>query len=595
MSANPVPMADSSTNGQRSRRLYAFLLLICISGAVVLAAIAAIPEDRLRLSLVLVDRDASRHFLTPNQLFAVRAGAGAIAAALLAVIAWLAGARRRALGCLDRLATDLEVLSGQLRIDLRLPGKSDGLALSVIILIGFGLRLYGMEHPWRFDESDSLIHFVRLDLFNLWTDYTQPNNHIFYNLLAHFCDAAFGDLSGASRLPAFVSGVLIVPAVFFVGRMLFQTQAALLAAALVAVFPPLVDFSTNARGYALVTLSLLVSIALSNILRRRFSFSAWALISMVMTAALFAVPTALYGLATLLALVWLTSESPRRGPLLIESIACTAACGFSSILLYTPPALRGTWGAILSNRFVQPTELDVILLRVTNYLALLWTPVEQPSTLLSLAIVAGGLYLGSKTPNGRRMLLAVILPAAAICAAGRFMPPPRVWLYALPLVVLAAAAGAMEVAGVKRHARQIAIAACGLLAVGFSLGRAWTPAFELRFYGQVQGIADDLAPQLDPSSGVIVPTPMSDPLQLRFLEYDPTLKVGIDPRDLHTRRRTLDDRSKLWVVRPRPDSYLGWENGRREFNLSQPYLDEFEKRRLVTTTDHLEVWSLNRR
>ncbi len=584
-----MPIADSSSYGRRGHWLYAFLLLFCIAGTLTLAAVAAIPEDRLRLSLVLVDRDASRHFLTPNQLFVVRAGAAAMTAALLGAMAWLIGARTQALGYLQRLTDDFEVLRDQLRIDLRMPKRSDGLTLAVILLIGVALRLHGLEHPWRFDESDSLIHFVRLDLFNLWTDYTQPNNHIFYNFLAHFCDAAFG--SGASRIPAFVAGVLILPALFFAARMLFDTQAALLATALGASMPPLIDFSTNARGYGLVTLLLLASIIASGVLRRRFSLGAWAVISILMTAALFAVPTALYGLGTLLALILLSAEKQRRLPLIVESIACTAVCGFASILLYTPPALRGTWAVIVSNPFVRPTGWDVILLRVSNYLALLWTPAEQPSSLLSLGIVAVALYAASKTSGGRQLLIAVLLPATAICAAGRFMPPPRVWVYALPLVAVAAAAGAMKTAGVRRHARQLALAACGLLALGFSFARARTPDFELRFYSQVQQIADDLEPQLDSSSAVIVPTPMSDPLQLRLLEHDPSLdKVAFDPRDLRAHRRTLEGRTKVWVVRPRPGAYLGWENGRREFSLSQRYMKRFADPELVQSTEHLEVW-----
>ena len=368
----------------------------------------------------------------------------------------------------------------------------------------------------------------------------------------------------------------------------------MLAAALAASLPPLVDYSTNARGYGLVALLLLLSITVSSVLRRRFSISAWAVIAVLMTAALFAVPTALFGLGTLLVLIWLSADSERRGPLVVESIAGTAVCGFASILLYTPPALRGTWAVIVSNPFVLPMEWDVVLLRVTNYLALLWTPAGQPSALLSLAIVAAALLVGTVTAGGRRLLIAVALPAAALCAAGQFMPPPRVWLYALPLLILAAA-GAFGIKRNQQKARQIAAAVCLLSATGFACARAWTPGFELRFYGQVQQIADSLEPQLDSSSAVIVPTPMSDPLQLRLLASDPSLTVGFDPRDLNFGRRTLDGRSKVWVVRPRPNSYLGWENGRREFDLAQPYFSQFASPRLETTTEYLEVWSFNRR
>lgn len=172
------------------------------------------------------------------------------------------------------------------------------------------------------------------------------------------------------------------------------------------------------------------------------------------------------------------------------------------------------------------------------------------------------------------------------------MPPPRVWLYALPLIVLTAAAGAV---GTKRNVRRAATGACLLIALGFSCARAWKPGLELRLYGQVQQIADELAPQLDPSHAVIVPTPLSDPLQLRLLENDSRLGVGFDPRDLHAGRRTLEGRSKVWVVRPRPDSRRGWENGRREFDLAQPYLIVFAEPRLVKSTEYLEVWVAERR
>lgn len=173
------------------------------------------------------------------------------------------------------------------------------------------------------------------------------------------------------------------------------------------------------------------------------------------------------------------------------------------------------------------------------------------------------------------------------------MPPPRVWLYALPLIILAAAQGVLS--GAKRSVRVGATATCLLLAVGYLVARTSMPGFELRFYGQVQRIADEMTPQLAPDDAVIVPTPMSDPLQLRFIENDPRLKVGYDPRDLDAGRRTLEGRRKVWIVRPRPDSYLGWENGRREYDLSQPYLNEFAEPRRVAATDHLEVWVIERR
>ncbi len=107
-------MADPSSSRRPARRLYWGLLFACIAGALALAAIAAIPEESLRLSLVLIDRDASQHFLTPNQLFIVKAGTAVSAAVLLAAAALFIGARTRTTGYLARLAADFGIFREQL-------------------------------------------------------------------------------------------------------------------------------------------------------------------------------------------------------------------------------------------------------------------------------------------------------------------------------------------------------------------------------------------------------------------------------------------------------------------------------------------------
>ena len=56
------------------------------------------------------------------------------------------------------------------------------------------------------------------------------------------------------RLPALIAGILLIPATYLLFRVISNNLAALLSSALVAVSSPLIEFSTNARGYTTVTL-----------------------------------------------------------------------------------------------------------------------------------------------------------------------------------------------------------------------------------------------------------------------------------------------------------------------------------------------------
>ena len=64
------------------------------------------------------------------------------------------------------------------------------------------------------------------------------------------------------RLPAFTAGVLLVPAVYWLAKRLYDRWTALGAALLVAWWPTLINYSTNARGYTLVALFTLLTLTL---------------------------------------------------------------------------------------------------------------------------------------------------------------------------------------------------------------------------------------------------------------------------------------------------------------------------------------------
>jgi hypothetical protein len=126
------------------------------------------------------------------------------------------------------------------------------LTLLIITMLGFAIRLWIINRPVQHDEAYSFIAFASRPLKYLLMDYHLPNNHIFQNLLVYISYHMFGNQPWIMRLPVFLFGVVITPITYFTSKALYNRDAGLIAAGLVASAYPLIDYSTNARGYILI-------------------------------------------------------------------------------------------------------------------------------------------------------------------------------------------------------------------------------------------------------------------------------------------------------------------------------------------------------
>ena len=82
---------------------------------------------------------------------------------------------------------------------------------------------------------------------------------IYYGLLHAFV-LVFGDGQFALRVPSALVGAGLTPVVFLLGRRMFGTRSAVIAAAIVAVSPALVVWNQQARGYGFGTLLIALSL-----------------------------------------------------------------------------------------------------------------------------------------------------------------------------------------------------------------------------------------------------------------------------------------------------------------------------------------------
>ncbi len=129
----------------------------------------------------------------------------------------------------------------------------------VFLLLGFGIRLYGLTfHSLWLDETVSvyLASFPLSEILRQGMSLQEPNPPL-YHLLLHLWMRVFGSDEGAVRLLSALLGTLYLPPVYLLGRRLFSSRVALLATMLAAINPLLVWYSQETRMYALVaTLTL---------------------------------------------------------------------------------------------------------------------------------------------------------------------------------------------------------------------------------------------------------------------------------------------------------------------------------------------------
>ena len=126
------------------------------------------------------------------------------------------------------------------------------------------------------------------------------------------------------RAPSFLAGVAAIPLVYLVGARTVGRTAALVAAAITALSPFMIYYSTEARGYELmVALALLSTLAmLVAIDDRRARW--WALYAASSCAAVYTHYTAVFVLAA--QLIWLLWARPEaRRPALLANLGAALA------------------------------------------------------------------------------------------------------------------------------------------------------------------------------------------------------------------------------------------------------------------------------
>jgi hypothetical protein len=322
------------------------------------------------------------------------------------------------------------------------------LILITLIISGIILRLHYLSQPLRLDEARNYHVLVSNQLFNIITDYSVPNNHILMTLLTQISTVLFGSSPSAIRLPAFLAGISIVPLTYWIGRVYYNREAGLVACALAAVAMPLVFYSTNARGYSLQILFLLVSLLLIVRLHQRPHWRLW--LGYILTGALsfYTLPTAIYPIAICASWLLFHALLERNWQLVRNTTFATLLTIGLGITLYLPVILFGTGlTSITSNQFVASQEFNGFLTALPRMIAMVWanwhTDLPAFTHWLTLGSAAAALIFHKYVSSGHKipLLLIAVIITLGLVLLQQVTGTTRVWLFLLPIFLVTTAAG----------------------------------------------------------------------------------------------------------------------------------------------------------
>jgi 4-amino-4-deoxy-L-arabinose transferase-like glycosyltransferase len=339
--------------------------------------------------------------------------------------------------------------------DLFLPEKDPAyvyIILGAITLVGLFLRLLDINRYIAYDEAYTFIHFASRSFKHILADYSAPNNHIFHTILVGIVYRLFGGEAWVLRLPAFLAGTLIIPAIYITGRRFFSAPQALGAAALIALLPVFINYSANGRGYTLVILFAVLLANFAGILVTRPSRIALVAFAITTVLGFYTIPIFLYpwaGISLWVAVTYLFDHQPwsDRKRRLTAFLITGVLSGIATLILYSPVIFFGSGlGSLISNEIVQPLSWQTFLANLDPRLIKAWNKWMIGIDPRLENIFLGGFLISlvfyrrvsnQKLPLQVFLVLAVLL----LLLLQRVTPLPRIWLYLEAFYLMFAAAG----------------------------------------------------------------------------------------------------------------------------------------------------------
>lgn len=426
---------DFQAWNSRGRSLVLGILSTLSVMALAMLALALVPDAAIQNRLILIDIDRTTHPVSSRSVWLGKAALVASSVACMVALALVAGYFERAIRLALYLLEDALAFAGQVRAEFRHLRASvsrwEAACLAALVVLGTALRVDLLLLPVSSDESHTYVLFASRTVLDVLSDYTMPNNHILHTLLAHFSTQGLGLSPATLRLAAMLAGLSAIPMSYWLMHRLFDAHTALLSAGLVAVGPPMVEFSARARGYTLVALFFLAGFVVATHLRARSSKTGWVLLTILFTLGMYTIPTMLFGFFIVATWMLVTCEKGRHRATLLRLGLTAGAIAGCSVLLYLVPILRTGLPELPQGSL---TEFPGRLLGRLQETLACWTgdlPLPLQG-LFGLSVIAALLSL-RKERQTAWILVSVVAGSLLPMVAQGVIPPQRVFSFLFPI------------------------------------------------------------------------------------------------------------------------------------------------------------------
>ena len=449
------PQADNGRPepGRWAHLAPAVIAWLLTGGAMALVALSFSPlatsYDALMAFAARFVPDGSVASLSPEMFASMRFRIWAVAGAYLllaGIIVLLRASLSRILADVpSRLASVRNALTGWVETTSPLHRWT----LAAILLIGTAVRLVYIDRPIRNDEAIHALELANRSFVVIVSAYYDPNNQILHTILSRICYLIFGFNVWSFRIPALLSGLVLMPLTYVFANRFYGRRAALTATAFAASSVLLIAFSTMARGYVLMIVFFLCALLAAARARRTGDPVAWFALALCGAFGVWTIPLMAYALGIIygwlvISLLMGDIEGDRRAFFFRIVLSGLGAVLIATVLFSPSIVALDPLAAIRAN-----TAYKAGLARTPDKIRpLLWLwgrwhdGVPMPLELLGVAGLLLSIVMHGKIARDR---VPLILPAALwlvpIYVAQPFAPPHRFYLFLLPVYYAFAGAG----------------------------------------------------------------------------------------------------------------------------------------------------------
>lgn len=519
---------------KKAKRGWWFLLLCTLIGAIFFGLLVAFPYSFQKNMIDSLAGDGVVESFTSQVYTVLRIAALPFMIISISGLVYLIAFKNHSIAKIQDLYSWLNKFirkSWQELVDLiqaLVPNSQERIPFIILlIIIGFAIffRYAYMWKPMGHDETYTFMAFASRGLRVVITDYHLPNNHVFHTILVNLFYHLFGDSPAVIRLTAFIGGILIIPATYLVGKIFYGWKIGLVAASVLAALPVMIDYSSTARGYTVITLFALIIIALAAYVKDHRNLIAWFLLVVISCLGLYTNPTMIYPVGMTFTWLFLSGLIKDVNPkyskkyyiyLVLSIVWIVILTG----ILYLPIILSSGLGSIIGNDVVETLSWSEFTQSLLPRIKNTWNEWNRalPPFLSLIAIIglAASFFL-PKLPKNRRvpLILAAVLWIATALVVQRVAPWPRIWLFLLPFFVIWIAAGIIGLFDllIKKlpKSEYLMLLLLGILIVTplvTALVRTYPQYSEKLFSkGEVELVADFLSDYLQEGDVVVVTSP----------------------------------------------------------------------------------------